>query len=92
MFCNQKQKIMKFKNQKTEKKEFAIYVVTEEYEIENPLPDLTNHVRTSYEVCIGSSCERVDIMEQAIVQIVKSLNFDSIEMNYLISLSKKEIK
>ena len=84
---------MKFKNQTTEKKQFAIYIVSEEYEVENPSPYLpTTHIRNSYEVCIGAYCERIDIMEEAIVEIVKSLNFNNAEMNYLIGLLKKEIK
>jgi hypothetical protein len=84
---------MKFKNQTTEKKQFAIYIVSEEYEVENQSPYLpTPQIRTSIEVCIGASCERVDIMEEAIVEIVKSLNFNNADMKYLIGLLKKEIK
>ena len=74
-------------HEKTIVKQFAIRIETDKIEREN-----SSYLSDSYEVCIDASCHRVTIMEEAIVEIVKSLNFDSKEMNYLIGLLKKEIK
>ena len=89
MYRNQNNNKMNYKrtHEKTIVKQFAIRIDTDKIEREN-----TSYLIDSYEVCIDASCERIDIMEEAIVEIVKSLNFDSKEMNYLIGLLKKEIK
>ena len=74
-------------HEKTIVKQFAIRIETDKIERAN-----SSYLSDSYEVCIDASCFRTDTIEHGIVEIVKSLNFDSKEMNYLIGLLKQEIK